>query len=78
MKQAVPTSVSQAIRIVQNAGYDLRPDGEGLWHVNGGGGMSSAALIVFATLARRASACPLPVATGDRSEALASSRCRAK
>lgn len=41
-------SVGKAIAVIQAAGYGLRSDGEGLWHINEGGGLSSAALIVFA------------------------------
>ncbi len=42
-------SVSQAIRAVRQAGLRLDADGEGLWHIDGGGdGIDSAALIALA------------------------------
>ncbi|MDI7774746.1 hypothetical protein [Asticcacaulis sp. EMRT-3] len=42
------SSISKAIKIVQDAGFSLEPDGEGLWRINGGEWFSSARLTKFA------------------------------
>lgn len=46
-------SVGKAIAVIQAAGFRLRSDGEGLWHINECGGISSVALIAFAKSLQR-------------------------
>ena len=41
-------SVGKAIAALQAAGHRLESDGEGLWRIDGGGDITSAALIAFA------------------------------